>query len=66
MNENIKKNEIPENQLESVAGGRGADEFNYFGSPSAQADTVPTMPPLLMHPASRLEEEKNVNIADRL
>ena len=71
MNQNDKSTnrispELNDDALESVAGGRGADEYNYFGSPAAQADTVPTMPPVLLHRVAKLEENESTRIADHL
>ena len=57
--EDNKKTELNDDLLNEVAGGRtGMD----WGSSAAQADTVPTVPPILLHPDPRPEEDKNTNI----
>ena len=61
--ENNKKIELNDDQLDEVAGGR--TEFN-FGSVAAQADTVPTMLPILLHPDAMLEEDADTRMISDL
>ena len=60
---------LNDDALESVSGGTKTNKNNYnhyFSPLPAQPDSAPAVPPLLLHPDPRPEEEKNADIADRV
>ena len=53
--EDNKKTKLNDDLLKEVAGGRTGFDF---GPPAAQADTVPAVLPILLHPSARTEEDE--------